>query len=196
MSMKPEEMFKAVVELSHESFEESTWLLWFNEALQDLAPVLKLETYEEFAVTGSDERDLPGDVFEIVKFVLANGSEETELAQVAIGDKNNKNAYWLWDGTAYFPEEKTGTCKLWYYRRPARFTLGSSSPDIQPGYEDLLILYAAAKSKAPDRWLSDKDDFYRDYMLRKQQVALERNRQLRRPRYVKTIPFTAGGRFR
>lgn len=189
--MTPEELIKAVEELTHDSYDPSTWLQWFNEALQDLSPVLKLETYETFALNGVTERDLPGDIQEIKKFRVNN----TDLDPVGIEETENKDAYWVWDGQAYFPEAKTGTAKLWYYRRPAKFTIGSARPDIQKGFEDALILYAAAKSKAPDRWLDDKNDLYRDYQVRKRQIEMERARQINRPRFVRVGPFTAGGRF-
>lgn len=194
--MRPEAMFEAVQEISHEQFPPNTWLRWFNEGLQDLAPALKLETYEEFTITNAKERDLPGDILEIVKFKLEKNNETTDLEPVGTGEDAGSGSYWIWDDKVHFPENETGTLKLWYYRRPAKFALGSNRPDIQEGYEDAVILYAAAKSKAPDRWLTDKDDFYRDYLVRKHQIELERNRQLRRPRRAKVPPFTAGGRFR
>ncbi len=190
--MKPEEIIKAVEELSHEVFDPDTWMRWFNEALQDLAPVLKLETYEEFAIENTAERELPGDIFDIRLFKVDN----TKLNPVGLDETDDKDGYWLWENNACFPESRTGTGKLWYHRRPAKFNMGSARPDIQEGYEDALIFYAAAKAKAPDRWLMDKSDFYQDYLMRKGQIELERNRQMRRPRHVKTGAFTAGGRFR
>ncbi len=174
--MKPEEMIVEVEELTHESFEPDTWMRWFNRGLQDLAPVIRLEGYEEFTVNGSS-RDLPGDVLRIREVYLDN----TKLHDYGIGSDKD-NAYWVWEGALHFPESKTGKIKLWYFRRPAIFTLGSARPDIQEGWEDAIILYAAAKSKAPDRWLPDKSDFYQDYLLRKAQIEKERNEQLARPR--------------
>lgn len=170
--MKPEEMIKAVEELSREEYDPGVWMQWFNEALQDLTPVLYLETYEEMAVSGNN-RELPGDIYLIEKLFLG----DEELERVPLGANGTENTYWLWGNKVYFQENVSGTLKLWYYRRPAKFTLGSSSPDIPEGYEDALILYAAAKSKAPDRWLNDKNDFYRDYLGRKAQIQNERSRQ-------------------
>jgi len=195
--MTPEELIEAVENLTHETYSDdpAIWLQWFNEALQDLSPVLRLETYEEFALNGVTERELPGDIQEIKKFRISGGGRDIDLGPVGVGETENKHAYWVWDGSAHFPEAKTGTAKLWYYRRPAKFTIGSARPDIQQGYEDALILYAAAKSKAPDRWLDDKNDFYRDYQVRKRQIELERTRQVARPRFARVGPFTAGGRF-
>lgn len=191
--MTPEELIKAVEDLTHESYNPSTWMQWFNEALQDLSPVLKLETYETFDLNNVTERELPGDIQEIRKFQISGYGD---LTRVGIGETGNKNAYWVWGGRAYFPEAKTGTVKLWYYRRPARFKIGSPRPDIQEGYEDALILYASAKSKAPDRWLDDKGDFYRDYLIRKGQIEQERLQQINHPRFARVAPFASGGRWR
>jgi len=190
--MKPEEMFQAAKELCQEEFSPETWLRWFNEALSDLAPVLRLETYEEFNINNANSRELPGDIYKIVKFKL----DDLDLDEVGIDDKDKKNAYWVGDNQVCFPENKTGKLKLWYHRRPAKFTLGSSRPDIQEGYEDVILLYAAAKANAPDRWLDSKNDFYREYMTRKSQINLERGRQKRRARYAKATPFTSPGRWR
>lgn len=190
--MTPEEMIKAVEDLTHESYNSSTWMQWFNEALQDLSPVLRLETYETVEIDSAAQSNLPGDIQEIRRLCI-NGKD---CVRVGVGDTTDGNTYWIWDDKAYFPEQKTGLVQLWYYRRPARFKVGSSRPDIQEGYEDAIILYAAAKSKTPDRWLEDKSDLYRDYMIRKGQIEQERMRQTDHPRIVKVAPFASGRRWR
>ena len=174
--MKPEEMITAVEELTHESFDSDAWMQWFNEGLQDLAPVIKIEGYDEFDVNGTS-RELPGDIFKILEVRLNN----RKLNNYGINSEK-EDAYWIWDGMICFPKDRTGRIKLWYFRRPAKFTLGSARPDIQEGWEDAVILYAAAKSKMPDRWLQDKNDLYQEYLIRKAQIEKERNEQLARPR--------------
>ncbi len=193
--MKPEELISAVESLSRESFSEEEWLQWFNEALNDLASVLRLETYETFALAAAGEKALPGDIYEIRRFTITDsGGTETELVRVDVGNTSNSNAYWLWNEAAYFPEAKTGTGKLWYYRYPGKLTLGSGDVDVPDRYEDAVILYAAAKSKAPDRWLEDKNDLYRDYLVRKEQIKQDRNKQFSRPRRMRLPSLTFDGR--
>jgi hypothetical protein len=185
--MKAEEMVRHVEDLTHESYEMETWLRWFNEALQDLAPVIKLETYEEFAVNGTSA-GLPGDICDVRVVKLNND----KYNRIGIGEKPEENdrVYWIWDGSIYFPESKSGTVKLWYFRYPETYGLGSDRPDIQASYIDAVILYAAAKSKAPDRWLQDKGDLYQDYIIRKGQIEEERNKQLKRPRFAHSGRWT------
>ncbi len=195
--MKPEEMIAAVEALTHEQFEPEIWLQWFNEGLRDLAPVLFLETLESFSITNATSRELPGDIFSIKRLVLENNGEETPLVRTEIGnDEKIPDAYWVWDNMVFFPKPVTGTLKLWYYRYPAKLTLGSASADIPERYLDAVILYAAAKSKAPDRWLTDKSDFYRDYLVRKQQIEQERRGQIRVQRRIRVPPWsTFSGRW-
>lgn len=180
---KPEELIKRVEELTHEEYDASTWISWFNDVLSDLTAALRLETYETLTLANVDNHLLPGDIYEIVRFAInkissGNVKDDVDLERGRIGQVydrfGGKNVYWVWDGRIYFPEPKTGTGKLWYHRYPAKLTLGSTGPDIPERYEDVLILGAAAKSKAPDRWLEDKNDFIRDYLVRRDQIANDR----------------------
>ena len=183
--MKPGELKEAVENLTHESFPLDTWLQWFNEALSDLTPVLKLETYETVNIAGTENANIPGDIHDVIKITL----NDKTIYRSAVDDHSNKSNYWFWDGQIYFPETKSGTIKIWYYRRPDLFTLRSDAIDIQPAYYDAVILYAAAKSKNPDRWISDKNSFYQDYIIRKAQIEKERRDETRRPRKIRATLY-------
>lgn len=177
--MKPEDMIERVENLTHESYSKETWMQWFNDALQDLAPVIKLESYEEFAINGTS-RDLPGDVMDIVKLKI-----DDKLFTRGVMGTENRNHFWVWEDSVNFHESHNGQVKLWYFRYPDVFHLGSTAPDIQTPYLGAVIIFAASRSKAPDRWLHDKADHFQDYLIRKSEIERERNRQLRQPRFAK-----------
>lgn len=181
---KPEEIIQKVEVLTNESFHINTWVGWANDVLSDLTVVLNLETYDAFSLVDEDNRVIAGDIYDVVRFVVNEGDNDKEYKRVGIGDCRKPFTYWIWEGKVCFPSKLTGNAKMWYYRYPAKLTLGSASADIPDRYEDVLILGMAAKSKAPDRWLEDKNDFIRDYVMRKMQIQHERNINIRRPHRI------------
>ena len=190
---KPTELIKIVTGLTREDFPDETWLGWFNEALNDLAKVLKLETVDTFSLNDEASHIIPSDIIEISKLVITDSQGNKKNMIVAdLSDGNEEelteNQYWIWDGQIYFKNKKSGEAKLYYYRRPKKAKLSDASFDLLEAYEDALVLFAAAKSKSIDKgWLDQKNAFLDDYYRRKGEIEEERNKQTKVARFVKQM---------
>lgn len=169
---------------SEEVYEDSVWISYINMCLDDLTPVAKiLKSKSDIAVALTDGKgtinilnDSELKYSHEILYVYANGEQ---LLRLPVND-NNTPGYKVFTGEIVL-QGLTGTsatCKVDYYCRLKH--VSSLTDDIEAvsglpaQYHHLIVLYCAAKSQQKEEELADKNDFYQEYLLGKQNMAVDR----------------------
>lgn len=80
-----------------------------------------------------------------------------------------------------------------YYKKIAHVVSGADIPDIPTEYHNLIVLYACAKSQQKEEELNDKTDLFNEYMMKKNEYALNRmwNMEPQNRKYIKRARIAA-----
>lgn len=175
----------ATVQLQvEEVYDDPTWISFINMALDDLTPVAKiLQKKENISVTLTDGTGVidiasDSDLLQAHEYlhVYANGEM---LRRLPVTDNVSKGWKLLADKIIIQGLSGTSaTCRVDYYQRLKHVSSLGDDLEAVSGlpaqYHPLVVLYCAAKSQQKEEELDDKTDFYNEYLLGKQQMAIDR----------------------
>lgn len=136
---------------------------WINRALDDLTPITKKEAKAVIGIAAS--MALPEDLFELSLLL----TDEGELYPLTLRDKTSKG-YKVWGNELTLqngPSE--GDIELYYYKCLAHLEEDEDTPEIDPSYHDLLILYAVAHSQYAEEEPERQIDAMNRYLARKRE---------------------------
>lgn len=173
--------------LVEETYDTPIWVAYINAALDDLTPVSKLlRTKTGIAVTLingravvnlADDADL-AKAHEIrAVYFLPGGTNREQLRRLPPENYSIKG--WKRDSTSIILQnlgaaQAGDAIDVDYYKCAEHVAASNDKPEIPPEYHNLLVLYACAKSQQKEEELSDKNDFYAEYLQAKQAYALDR----------------------
>lgn len=175
---------------AEEIYDDSTWVKYINLALDDLTPVAKLlmkkaginATWSSggTSITISSDTDLIKAYEFLSVYVEKAGTTPLQLRRLPISD--NVSEGWKLTTSEIVLQNTTGTTgdtiRVDYYRKLLPVTSVSDDIEIVSGlpsqYHHLLIMYCVAKSQQKEEELNDKNDAFAEYLLGKQQLAIER----------------------
>jgi hypothetical protein len=146
---------------------------WLNEALMDLAPVLRLEARSTAGiVAGHAEYAQPSDLHTLRMLRLLNEVQPREA--VPLKDFSSKG-YKQWDNALILQPVPTAddTLELWYYRVPKALDANNPEPEVPTQFHHALVWYACASYQAQQKEISvEQSSYYPRYMAAK--GAIER----------------------
>lgn len=169
---------------AEEVYVDPTWISYINMALDDLTPVAKvLQKKENISVTLTDGKgsiDITADADLSLAHEFLNVFTSTEMLRRLPLTDNISRGWKLITGSILVQglSGSPVTCRVDYYRRLAHVT--SLSDDLESvsklpaQYHPLVVMYCAAKSQQKEEELSEKNDFYNEYLLGKRQMAVDR----------------------
>lgn len=180
------EIISAAQFYTEETYDNQSWIALINAALDDLTPVAKLlKIKEEINLTvtnGRAEIDLSSDpdlskVHEVVHvYYSADGGNLEQLRRIPISDNVSKG--WKMEHDKIILQNignpTSATARIDYYKKLDHVTGINETPELPEQYHNLIVLYICAKSQQKEEELDDKNDFYSEYLVAKQQFALER----------------------
>lgn len=173
---------------AEEVYDDPTWISYINACLDDLTPVAKvLKSRDGLTVNltnGSGVIDILADT-ELKKaheilYVYAGGNM---LRRLPVTD-NVSQGYKVYADKIILQglNGTSTTCRIDYYQKLQHVSSLADDLETVSGlpsqYHNLIVLYCCAKSQQKEEELNDKVDFYNEYMLGKQQMAIERMWQM------------------
>lgn len=164
------------------TYPDPVVLNYYNAAIADLTPVAKMLTSQENVALviqiNNATAQLPMTAHEIVAvYFLPVGGVEVLLRQipphnpVSRGWVQLANQLRIRNGA---PIPPGSTIRVDFYRRLLQAASLTDTPDLPPQYRNLLVLYCCAKIQERAAMLPIKNDFLAEYLLAKQQFALQR----------------------
>lgn len=158
--------------LSDESFDNSRWVEWFNNCLDDLTTVLYMSKSVEIADSGGGVFPIPSDFLSLIRL---DGAAKCLRAlspsdDLSVGYKVIGNNIHLQNDTAE-------TLTMLYYRTPAHLsTADTATPvDLPELCNRALIYYACAQAMLREDETERYNLFMEDY-LRAKQLVVKSNR--------------------
>lgn len=174
---------------AEEIYEDPTWIKYINLALDDLTPVVKLLTKKtgitvtwtsgSASIVIANDTDL-AKAHEFLFVYVVKSTTTLQLRRLPLSD--NVSDGWKLTMTEIALQNTGGvtgdTVRVDYYRKLLPVATTGDDVETVSGlpaqYHQLLIMYCVAKSQQKEEELNDKNDAYAEYLLGKQQLALER----------------------
>ncbi len=177
-------------------YADTVWIGFINAALDDLAPsskYLKRETVNALVVAGG-ETSIPL-VGAGANSNLVNAQEIISLSLTPTVPVGPRRMYrrlhastivsdgWQRDMDAIYVQGVPDvggvpvtevTAIVNYYKKLARVTSVADIPEIPEQYHYMIVPFICAMSQQKEEELDDKNDFYMDYLRRKNEFALDR----------------------
>lgn len=169
---------------AEEIYDDPTWISYINMALDDLTSVAKvLKKKENINVTltggqGTVNIVTDEDLSQAHEFLNVFANAEM-LRRLPVTD-NVSRGWKLLAGEILLQglSGTSATCRVDYYQRLKHVSSLSDDVETVSGlpsqYHQLVVLYCAAKSQQKEEELTDKTDFYNEYVLGKRQMAIDR----------------------
>lgn len=220
--MTVQELITICKQQVEENYPDTRWVEYFNLALDDLTPVSFLkDKKEDIAVTLSNGNGTINlatagitNIFEVISVSYGYGASlsfdtrKKILRQLETNDTVSEG--WKYkDGVISLQNIEAFATSInvdiEYYKKLEHISyygdLSTVIPPIPSEYHELLILFACAKSQQKEEEINDKNDFYAEYLIKKNNYALNRmwqiepqsRRFLRQARLIGILGGTAQG---
>lgn len=156
---------------------------WVNEALADLAEVLRLERLTSIPIQKGKTKYVTADGVptkeQLYLPVCARVNDELEpLFPVSIGAFGERGFY-FWNGDLYLQEvDEDGTLTLWWFAWPTAVSGASAEPETPKHFRHLHALYGAGRHEQIGEEIDDKNDFMQDYRIGRALLDVIRDRQV------------------
>lgn len=165
-----------------DTYANSTYFTWFQEALNDLSDITYLPTFTD-SVVASNAIDLPAD-FKTAIYVR-NVDEGLKYSQVPLGE--DLNGYYPFGDKMYFPQVDDGVnISVYYNRLPASIlSIPEQVPDIPTRYQYLLRVYACKQAMLledevayEERYRAYRDEYANGRLLMQAEMSRARTRDI------------------
>ena len=170
------------------TFDDQEVIDVFNEAMMDLAEVLRLETRAYADLTQAHETvKWPDNMFEPIMVKL---DKVGIITQRNIDDTSE--GYQIFGGEFHFGDtlKPPDKCTIWYYRYPEMLTVEDmdKEPDIPKRFRHALKYYFIIQYQQKDEELQLEEDYMRKYMTLKMEIDKHTRKQkgMHRTRIAKT----------
>jgi len=145
-----------------------------NEAQDDLGKELKLEEQTATDLAADQEKyELPADLHHI-EIVAVNGEPYYPSTFARMQREPKLRTYALWNSYIYLYPTPTEAAEdglvIYYFRKPMRLSNMDDETDVSPEYDQLLIMYAAAKVYEKDQELELFQSMMGQYEQRKAEM--------------------------
>lgn len=172
---KIEDMVTEAQNLCDETADNKTWVDWFNNALDDLAPVMlldRLTTIEADAETG--EFTLPEDLLSII--YVADDAEHT-YRRLKPNDFASVGYKVISDSLSLQGVELPRV-NVYYKRYPAYFsTANTAAIDLPARYSRAVIFYACSQCMLSEDEVDRYTYFVQQYNAARESIKAEANRK-------------------
>lgn len=177
---------------SEEVYDDPTWIGFINAGIDDLTPIAKLlktVTLEaETLVSGYVEINIvadPANGLEEAHEVLSVyatvtdpvGGKRKQLRRLNMNDNISQGWKLTYDKLIIQhlgADVVEATIEVDIYKKPDHVEDMEDIPEFPAQYHTLLVLYICAKSQQKEEELNDKNDFYAEYIMGKNGMALDR----------------------
>lgn len=172
---------------AEEVYDDPTWIAFINAAIEDLTPVAKLlktiTLASQVITSGAATIALSGTLADAHEFLstyvtvlLPAPLARRQLRRLSMNDNISQGWKLTYEnlilqglGTA-----TSADVGVDIYKKPARVTLLADIPEIPVQYHNLIVLYICAKSQQKEEEINDKNDFYAEYLMGKNGMAIDR----------------------
>ena len=200
--MTVEELIEQAEIRSEEVYSDEVWIGFINAALDDLTPVAKLLRRVTLTalvpvndmiiidVTDEGNEDLLNshEVLLIYYQSTTPASRQKQLRRISLSDsystgwKRTEDTIILQGITG----STAGTVVIDTYRKLDHVAETSDIPDLPEQYHQLVLMYICSLSQQKEEELEDKRDFFGEYLMGKNQMAIDRTWEME-PHHRKTI---------
>lgn len=172
---------------SEEVYDEPTWIGFINAAIDDLTPVARMlnrivlvgETPSDgkliITIAGSDVEDAH-EILTVYYESTTPAGRSKQLRRLSLGD--NFSMGWKLTSTQLILQglgtTSAGTVTVDMYKKLTKVDDVLDIPDLPEQYHDLIVKFMCSLSQQKEEELEDKRDFYGEYMLGKNSLALDR----------------------
>ncbi len=189
--MTVDEMITQAETRSEEVYDEPTWIGFINAALDDLTPVVKLLdqvtvanlTPSSGAVTIALSSLSASPIHEFLTVYYQSTTpalSPKQLWRISLNDHISEG--WKLTSTSLVipkipvssPVSTAGSVIIDFYKKLEHVTDGDDIPELPVEYHQLLVMYMCSLSQQKEEELEDKRDFFSEYLLGKQTMALNR----------------------
>lgn len=183
--MQVSDIIMAAQVQAQEVYDDQTWIQFINAAIEDLIPVAKLlESSPTFSVALSGGKgtvsvatnDSLKTAHEVLNVYQEQAGVTEQLRRLPMTDNYSKG-WKLTSGELLLQGlegASTTDIRLDYYKKIPFVSSPLDVPEVPEQYHNLLVLYVCAKSQQKEEELNDKNDFYQEYLVGKQNFAIDR----------------------
>lgn len=165
-------------------YDDLTWIGWINESQSDLAEIAGPEFISIInVIAGQASYPLPDNTIEILTVLSSRG----ELTRLPINDTKHVGYKIFANAISLQPTPaQPDTLTIYGIRGFTPIANTNETPELDPQFHHLFILYGCARAQQVEEELTDKVDFYNDYLAGKLalQRRMERMRGFNRSKYV------------
>jgi len=162
-------------ESSDYEISDSKWMLFFNEAINQIRPHTQVSvTATADKVNGTEEYAIPEDcdvLYDLYEISSSDGTIYSEMVRMPIETILGLCEYTLWDRTlkiAAPTEDITEGLKLYYYKKLSDFTATTDEIELDDPY--IIGYYALSRVELSDRQNTEFTIHYSEYETRLKQL--------------------------
>lgn len=164
-------IIEAAEKLSREKRDPEFWMPWINAALDDLTPAARLVTALLVPlIAGRPQYDLPDDCHKVVSVSYFQGDSESPLTQRSWRDASLPG-FKLGDGIIRLqglPLLAGDEIEIVYFRRIAHVEDVSETPDLQPEWHELIVLFLVFRVGTREEFADLRNTSQAEYYARRQ----------------------------
>lgn len=186
------EIIATAQNLAEEIYDDPTWIRFINMAIDDLTPVAKVIhrvvvptlVVSAGAATVATTHTAIANTHEFVHVYVTPTTPVGTISQYRrLPLSDNISTGWKQTATDILVQNippvntvpvTAATVTFDLYRRIPYVTALVDVPGFPEQYHNLLVAYVCARSQQREEELNDKNDFYAEYLLGKQDFAVER----------------------
>lgn len=191
--MRVSEIIKLAETKSEETYDIDTWLGFINAALDDLTPVAKLLKTVTISdvniVSGGAEITIADTDLDKAHEILTCYAAVTlpeplpkkQLRRLTMNDQVSTGWKLTYEKLILqgMKDAAKADVTVDFYKKIPHVNYDEDTgvddvPELPEQYHSLIVLYACAKSQQKEEELSDKNDFFTEYLMGKNSMALDR----------------------